>query len=284
MNKKLKIILAGTPEFAVPAFEAIIKNFDVQAIISQPDKQANRGYKLIETPVKKLAQKHNILLFQPEKISQIYDQLTMIDFDILLTCAFGQYIPSNILKLPKKAALNIHGSLLPKYRGAAPIQHSLWNGDDKTGLNLIYMTSKMDAGNIIKEIQLQINEIDTSKSIFDKLSLLAGQVIVQWLNDFNSGNFNEIIQDENLVTLAPKLLKEDAFLESTLTVEQAFNKIRAFSTNPGAYLYVNNKRVKIFYAFKNPIKNALKLSFSNGNLYASDYQFESKKRITLSIK
>ncbi|SYV97382.1 Methionyl-tRNA formyltransferase, partial [Mycoplasmopsis edwardii] len=122
----LKIVLAGTPEFSVPAFEEVIKNFNVVAIVSQPDRPANRGYKLLPTPTKLLAEKYNIKLFQPEKIGEIYQELKELDYDILLTCAFGQYIPTNVLELAKIASINIHGSLLPKYRGAAPIQHSLW--------------------------------------------------------------------------------------------------------------------------------------------------------------
>lgn len=284
MDKNIKIVLAGTPEFSVPIFEEVIKNFNVVALVSQPDKPANRGYKLIETPTKQLAQKYNIKLFQPEKIGQIYQELKELDYDILLTCAFGQYIPTKVLDLAKKASLNIHGSLLPKYRGAAPIQHALWNGDDKTGINLIYMTAQMDAGNIIKEATLPILDTDTSDSLFAKMSELATLHITSWLNEFIAGDFSETIQDESLVILSPKLLKEDAFLASSLTIEEAFNKIRAFSSNPGAYLLINDKRLKVYYATKNEVKNSIKLQFSNGNLYAVDYQFESKKRVTLQCK
>ncbi|WP_036434221.1 methionyl-tRNA formyltransferase [Mycoplasmopsis columboralis] len=280
----MKIVLAGTPEFSVPIFEEVIKNFNVVALVSQPDKPANRGYKLIETPTKQLAQKYNIKLFQPEKIGQIYQELKELDYDILLTCAFGQYIPTKVLDLAKKASLNIHGSLLPKYRGAAPIQHALWNGDDKTGIDLIYMTAQMDAGNIIKEATLPILDTDTSDSLFAKMSELATLHITSWLNEFIAGDFSETIQDESLVVLSPKLLKEDAFLASSLTIEEAFNKIRAFSSNPGAYLLINDKRLKVYYATKNEVKNSIKLQFSNGNLYAVDYQFESKKRVTLQCK
>ncbi|UUD35799.1 methionyl-tRNA formyltransferase [Mycoplasmopsis citelli] len=280
MNKNIKIVLAGTPQFSVPIFEQVIKNFHVVAIVSQPDKPANRGYKLEPTPVKLLAQKYNIPLFQPEKIAQIYDQLAEMDYDIFLSCAFGQFVPTKVLNLAKKASLNIHGSLLPKYRGAAPIQHAIWNGEVETGLNLIYMINKMDAGNILKEVKIEILQTDTSDIMFDKLSSLGQKYIVSWINEFISGNFNEIIQDEEKVTLAPKLNKEDAFLDASLTIEQAFNKIRAFSSNPGAYLFVDNRRLKVFYATKTSHPNAIKLPFSNGFLYAIDYQYESKKRVT----
>ncbi|WP_036465004.1 methionyl-tRNA formyltransferase [Mycoplasmopsis sturni] len=278
----MKVILAGTPAFSVPAFEKVIQNFEVVAIISQPDRPANRGYKLDPTPVKLLAEKYNIKVFQPEKIGQIYEELLEYDFDIFLSCAFGQYVPTKILILPKKAALNIHGSLLPKYRGAAPIQHALLNGDVQTGLNLIYMVDQMDAGDVLAEAKIDILPSDTSDTLFTKLSQLAADSIVSWLNDFANDKLTATKQDEQLVTLASKLKKEDALLSYDLTLEAAFNKIRAFSSNPGAYLFINDKRVKIFYAQKQPLKNALKLDFANGSLYAIDYQFESKKRIKLS--
>ncbi|QNM93843.1 methionyl-tRNA formyltransferase [Mycoplasma sp. Pen4] len=277
----MKIVLAGTPEFAVPAFREVIENFEVVAIISQPDRPANRGYKVIPTPVSLLAKEYNIPLFQPNKISEVYDELAKLDFGIFLTCAFGQFIPNKILALPKKAAINIHGSLLPKYRGAAPIQYSLLNGDKQTGLSLIYMIDKMDAGNILKTAAIDIEETDTSDTLFAKLSALAASKITSWLHDVETNNIDNIIQDEEQVVLSPKLLKENAFLDPNSTREEAFNKIRAFSSNPGAYTFVNDKRLKVYYATKNVVKNGIKLSFSDGDLYAIDYQFETKKRVKL---
>ncbi|QGZ97206.1 methionyl-tRNA formyltransferase [Mycoplasma sp. NEAQ87857] len=278
----MKIILAGTPEFSVPIFETIINNFEVVAIVSQPDKQANRGYKVIPTPVKLLAKKYNIPLYQPNKIGEIYQELSQIDFDVLLTCAFGQYIPSKVLKLAKKCAINIHGSLLPKYRGAAPIQYSLLNNDPITGISLIYMTDEMDAGDILETATLDIDARDTSDSLFVKMSNLAQKNIVNWLNNIQNNQINPIKQDASKVALSPKLKKEDALLTNDLTCDLAYNKIRAFSSNPGAYIIQNNKRIKIYYAAKEKLHpNALKLDFCDGCLYAIDYQFESKKRVVL---
>ncbi|EFF41417.1 methionyl-tRNA formyltransferase [Mycoplasmopsis alligatoris] len=282
MREKIKILLAGTPVFSVPIFEEVINNFEVVGIISQPDKPHNRGYTLSETPTKILAKKHNITLFQPEKISQIYEELNQMDFDFLLTAAFGQYIPSNILELPKIASINIHGSLLPKYRGAAPIQYSLLNGDNETGISLIYMTKKMDAGKILKVAKIPINKTDTSDSMFIKISELATKNITQWLKDLYYKNFTETEQNEELVTLSPKLEKEDSLLLNTDSMKTNFNKIRAFSSNPGAYILNNNKRIKIYYATDQKTKNVPIIECSDGQLFALDYQYESKKRIKLS--
>lgn len=280
----IKVVLAGTPEFSVPIFEEVIKNFEVVAIISQPDKPANRGYKLIPTPTKILAEKYNIKCYQPNKISEIYDELVQLDFDFLLTAAFGQYIPEKILNLPKKAALNIHGSLLPKYRGAAPIQHSLLNGDKKTGINLIYMVKEMDAGNILKSSEMEIVEDDTSDSLFNKLSILSAQNITKWLNDVYKNNFNEIIQDASQVIIAPKLTKEEAQIDLSQNSNQVINKIKAYSSNPGAYTFINNKRVKLFNATTKEVKNAIQLSCRDKKIYIYDYQYESKKRVNLLEK
>ncbi|MCU4706723.1 methionyl-tRNA formyltransferase [Mycoplasma sp. CSL7503-lung] len=281
----MKIVLAGTPNFSVPIFEKIINNFNVVAIVSQPDKPNKRGNLVTPTPTKLLANKYNIKLFQPIKIKDIEQDLKSLDYDVFLTCAFGQYIPESILKIAKLGSINIHGSLLPKYRGAAPIQYSLLNGDKETGISLIYMSKIMDAGDIIFKAKIDISELDTSDTLFEKISLLAQEQIVDWLVKFEKNDFVAEKQDDNLVILSPKLLKEDAHLDSSLTAEDAFNKIRSFSSNPGAYILINGRRVKIFYAHKSKKhNNSLILKFKNGNLYATDYQFESKKRVNLLEK
>ncbi|MFV8418459.1 methionyl-tRNA formyltransferase [Mycoplasma sp. VS299A] len=279
---KIKIVLAGTPQFAVPVFEEVIKNFEVVALISQPDRPANRGYKLEATPTKLLAQKYNIPVFQPNKISEIYEHLAEMDFDIFLTCAFGQIIPEKVLALPNLAALNVHGSLLPKYRGAAPIQYALWNGDDVTGITLMYMVKAMDAGDMIVKASLNILPTDTSDTLFDKLSALAASNIVTWLTNFAQGKYKPEAQDPLQVSLSPKLNKEDAYLDPNLSLEEAFNRIRAFSSNPGCYYLVNDKRVKIYYASMQKVPNAIRLDFANGPLWATDYQFETKKRVKIA--
>jgi methionyl-tRNA formyltransferase len=173
----IKILLAGTPAFSVPIFEEIIKNFEVVGIITQPDKKSGRGMKLISSPVKDLAVEHNIKLFQANKIGELFEELSLLKFDIFLTAAFGQLIPDNILALPKKGSINVHGSLLPKYRGAAPIQHSILNGDTETGISLIYMIKQMDAGDIIFTTTIPISEQDSSDDMFGKLSLNATEHI-----------------------------------------------------------------------------------------------------------
>ncbi len=276
----IKILLAGTPSFSVPIFEEIIKNFEVVGIITQPDKKSGRGMKLISSPVKNLALKHNIKLFQEDKIGNLFPELSLLNFDVFLTAAFGQLIPDNILALPTKGSINVHGSLLPEYRGAAPIQHSIWNGDKETGISLIYMIKKMDAGDIIFTTKVSIEDNDSSDDIFDKLSIVASQNITNWLTKFTNDDFQAIEQDIDKVTFASKLNKEDGLLIKDSS-EKMINKIRAFNSNPGAYLFMDNKRVKIFKATKVENKNYLRIETLDDFIYSSKYQFEGKKIIDI---
>ncbi|UWD34275.1 methionyl-tRNA formyltransferase [Mesomycoplasma molare] len=278
----MKIVLAGTPEFSVPIFEEIINNLNVVAIISQPDKPANRGYKVIPTPVKELAQKYNIKLFQPNKISEIKEELEKLEYDILVTAAFGQWIPDSVLKIAKIASVNIHGSILPKYRGAAPIQHSLLNGDKETGITLIYMVKEMDAGDMLAKAYLKIEEEDTSKELFEKLSNLAKENIVDWLKKLYNNQLSITQQQHSEATLAPKI--EKSFSQVFLTDDylEVYKKIKALNENPGAFILTKeNKRLKLFRASLNFVKSSIKLNFKNGDLYIYEYQYEGKKKINV---
>ncbi len=277
----MKILLAGTPEFAVPIFEKIINNFEVVGIVSQPDKPNKRGRILTSTPTKVLAQKYNIKCFQPEKIGQIADELKALDYDYLVTAAFGQLIPTSVLQIAKKLNLNVHGSILPKYRGAAPVQHALLNNDKTTGVSLMEMVKAMDAGDVFAKIEFEIDERDTASSLLRKISLLSAENIVDWLNKIDKGELAREVQDESEVTFSPKLNKEDAEITKDLTCDEAINKIRAYEYNPGAYIHINDKRVKLFFATKKVVKAGLKIDQADGSIYAVDYQFDSKKRVKL---
>lgn len=282
---KIKLILAGTGHFSSQIFESLIlnKNFEVIALISQPNKVYDRNNNLIKTEVAKLAEKYHIKLFQPAKIKEIYDDLSKLDFDFFMTAAFGQFIPNSILKLAKKASINVHGSLLEKYRGAAPIQHTLLNNEKETGISLIYMIDKMDAGDIIDIAKTKIEENDTALEIFDKLAKLAIDNLPTWLINIYNDNISSRKQDEALVTLAPKIQNEDVELFLTDSCDKALTKIKAFNDQPGAFIIYNGKRLKIFRATKNKISTPLTLNFSDGKLYLIEYQFEGKKKVKHEI-
>lgn len=287
----MKILLAGTPNFSVSTFTKIIENFQVVGLIAQPDKPAGRNLSISQSPTVMLAKFHKIPIFQPQNIIDIYDQLEKLDFDILLTMAYGQIIPKKVLDLAKKGSFNVHASLLPKYRGAAPIQYSLLNGDKTTGITLMEMSTKMDAGDIIFQEQINIEPNDTQDILLKKLSTLSSDNIVTWLSKISKDNFERKVQNEDEVTFSPKISKEDERLAFD-TMDNTINKIRALSSNPGAYVLLNsdqeeykhiisNRRVKVFFASKIKYPRALEIQCSDGIIYATDFQFESKRRLNI---
>lgn len=284
MNK-IKLVLAGTAKFSADIFISLIKNsdFEIKAIISQPNKALDRSKNVIETDVAKLAQNNNIKLFQPNKINEIYNELKNIEYDFLITAAFGQYIPTNILNLAKKASINVHGSLLEKYRGAAPIQHALLNNEKETGISLIYMIEKMDAGDIIFSKQINIEKDDTAIEIYDKLAKITNENLPNWIRLIYSNQILAKKQNDKVATFAPKIKNEDAKIFLSDTKEKALSKIKAFNDQPGAFIIFNNKRLKIFRASFDKRKTPLFLDFSNGKLYLTEYQFEGKKRVKHEI-
>ncbi|MBN0919027.1 methionyl-tRNA formyltransferase [[Mycoplasma] gypis] len=279
----MKLVLAGTIRFSKKIFEHLIANHDVVAIISQPNRQYDRKKNLIDTEVAKLAKDANIPLFQPEKISEIYSQLQELDFDFLITAAFGQYIPEKILKLAKIASVNVHGSLLEKYRGAAPIQHAFLNKDKQMGVTFIYMTKEMDAGDIIAKVSYDVEKEDTALEAYEKMANITIKNIDSWLEGLKDKTIKAIKQDETKVTFANKISNEDAQLFLTDSVSDALAKIKAFNNQPGAFIFMNNKRLKIFRATDTKISTPMKLDFKDGTLYLYEYQMEGKKKVTHEI-
>ena len=275
----MKIILAGSPEITISCFEEVIKNFDVVAIITQPDKPRGRGMKLQETAVSKLAKKYNIRLFKPNKIIKIKDELKKLNFDILLTFAYGQIIPSSILEIGKHKPINIHGSLLPKYRGAAPVHHAILNGDNEIGITLIEMISQMDAGDMLYKASQKINNKTTTGDGFKIIENLAKTNIVKWLENIKNKKVFPKKQPQNF-TLAPKIDKSFGNLQN-LTIQEAIRRIRSLNPFPGAFLEINGKRIKIFNISKIETPNSVCLNLNDGKLFAIDYQWESKKRVIL---
>lgn len=283
--KKIRIVLAGTGEFSKTIFKSLIldSRFEVLCLISQPNKKMDRNKNIILTPIAQLANEFGLKIFQPNKIKEIYEDLKLLEFDFFITASFGQFIPNSILSLPKKLALNVHGSLLEKYRGASPIQYTLLNNDQITGVSLIEMIDRMDAGDILKLFQIKIKAEDTALELFDKLAKKTSLVIGNWLEEIYNNNFERKIQNEELVTFAPKIQNEEAELFTNITCQQALNKIRAFNDQPGAFIIYNNKRLKIFRASLSKIKTPIKIEFLDGFLYLIEYQFEGKKKVIYEV-
>lgn len=245
--KDKNVVFMGTPEFAVPVLEMLIEKTNVIMVVTQPDKIVGRKKEIKFSPVKEVAIKHNIEVFQPSKIRLDYEPLKDLDIDLIVTCAFGQILPKEVLDLPKYGSINVHASILPKYRGSAPIEYAIMNGDKKTGVTIMYMDEGMDTGDIIKISKLPIEDNDTGGSIHDKLSILGKDTLECTLKDIFNGNITKIKQGDEF-SIAPKITREDEHIDFNNNGINIINKIRAFNPNPLANIIIDNKEIKVLAA------------------------------------
>ena len=245
--KNKNVVFMGTPKFAVPVLEMLIKKTNVMLVVTQPDKMVGRKKEIKFSPVKEVAIKNNIEVFQPNKIKEDYEILKNLDIDLIVTCAFGQILPKEVLDLPKYASINVHASILPKYRGSSPIEYAIMNGDSKTGVTIMYMDEGMDTGDIIKISELPIYDNDTSGSIHEKLAILGSTTLESTLEDIFSGNVKRIKQGTNY-SIAPKIKREDEQIDFNNKGIDIINKIRAFNPSPLANIIIDDKEIKVFDA------------------------------------
>ncbi|HIU11096.1 MAG TPA: methionyl-tRNA formyltransferase [Candidatus Onthocola stercorigallinarum] len=245
--KDKNVVFMGTPEFAVPVLEMLIEKTNVIMVVTQPDKIVGRKKEIKFSPVKEVAIKHNIEVFQPSKIRLDYEPLKDLDIDLIVTCAFGQILPKEVLDLPKYGSINVHASILPKYRGSAPIEYAIMNGDKKTGVTIMYMDEGMDTGDIIKISKLPIEDNDTGGSIHDKLSILGKDTLECTLKDIFNGNITKIKQGDEF-SIAPKITREDEHIDFNNNGINIINKIRAFNPSPLANIIIDNKEIKVLAA------------------------------------
>lgn len=247
-----KIVFMGTPQFSVPILDSLINSNEVEVIlvVTQPDRKVGRKKKLTPPPVKKRAVESGIPVLQPEKLSGSGELQTILESepDLIVTAAYGQYVPTVLLKAPTYKAINVHASLLPKYRGAAPIHYALINGDEETGVTIMYMEKEMDAGDIISQRSLSILPEDTVGTLFDKLSLLGRDLLMETLPDIFNETIQPVSQQEENVTVAPMISPEQEKIDWTKPAEQIANKVRGLNPFPGAYTVLNGKRFKIWFA------------------------------------
>lgn len=247
--KSKKIVFMGTPKFSVPILEMLIKDFNVELVITQPDKLVGRKKVLTSPPVKKVALENNIEVIQPEKIStddSVYDKLLEIKPDIIVTAAYGQLVPKRILEIPQYKCINVHGSLLPKLRGGAPIQYSILEGHEKTGVTIMYMVEKLDAGDMISKSEFPILEDDNFQSVHDKMSEIGTKLLKETLPNIFENKINPIKQNEDEVTFASNISRADEKIDWNRSSRTIFNKIRAFDPSPGAYTLLDNQVFKIW--------------------------------------
>ena len=244
--KDIKVVFMGTPSFAVPVLEKLIENYNVIMVVCQPDRAKDKKGNIIYPPVKELALKNNIEVYQPLKLSNEYEYIIEKNPDIIITCAYGQILPSSLLDYPKYGCINVHGSLLPRLRGGAPIHHAIINGDKETGITIMYMDKKMDAGDIISQRSLEIKNTDNLDSIYSSLSILGSELLIETLPSIINGTNNRIKQNENEVTFGYNISKEDELINFNDSAINIFNKVRGLCSIPGASCYYNGKRLKIY--------------------------------------
>lgn len=251
MSAPLKIIFAGTPDFAARHLDALLASeHQVVGVFTQPDRPAGRGNKLTPSPVKVLAQAHNVPVFQPKSLKPAENQQLVADLqaDVMVVVAYGLILPKAVLDMPRLGCINVHGSLLPRWRGAAPIQRSLWAGDAETGVTIMQMDVGLDTGDMLHKLACPITEHDTSATLYDKLAQLGPEGMLKTLEQLANGSIQPEKQDEALVSYAEKLSKEEARLDWTLSAAQLERCIRAFNPWPMSYFMVDDQPVKVWQA------------------------------------
>lgn len=241
-----RVIFMGTPNFSVPILEMLIENYNVVGVVTQPDKEVGRKRVLTPSPIKQVALKNNIPVLTPRKVRVEYQEILNLKPDIIITCAYGQIIPKEILNFPKHGCINVHASLLPEYRGGAPIQRCIMNGEVKTGITIMYMNEGMDTGDIIDKSELIIENNDNYKSLSEKLSYLGTDLLKKVLPNILSNNITRIKQNEEEATYAHIIKREDEKLDFNKKSLEIYNHIRGLSDEPGAYAILDGKVVKIY--------------------------------------
>lgn len=245
---KIKVVFMGTPDFAVPILKGLIENYDVIGVVSQPDRRVGRKQELVNTPIKQVAIDNNIPVFQPVKIREEYEEIINLGADIIVTCAYGQIIPKAILDAPRFGCINVHGSLLPKLRGGAPIHWAIINGEEKTGMTIMYMDVKMDSGDIISQKETIISEDDNLESLYDRMSLIGRDLLLDTLPSIIAGTNERIKQNEDEVTFGFNVKREEEHLDFTKSAKEVFNHIRGLSPIPGANAILDEVEFKIYYS------------------------------------
>lgn len=244
------VVFMGTPEFAVPILQSLIDNpeYDIQAVLTQPDHHIGRKRTLHQSPVKELAEQYNIEVLQPAKLSKSPEMEKIINLqpDLMITAAYGQFLPTKLLAAAKIAAINVHGSLLPKYRGGAPIQYSIINDDKETGVSIMYMVKKMDAGDIISQRSILIEDTDDSGTMFKKLSLLGRDLLLETLPKLISGDVNPVAQDPDKVVFSPNITSEQEQIDFRLPARLIDAKVRGLRPAPLGNMIIDGLRTKIY--------------------------------------
>lgn len=292
----MKIVFMGTPDFSVPALEELAKVHQVAAVVTQQDRPKGRGHKMQYTPVKEKALELNIPVYQPEKVKnpEFVDILREINPDVIVVIAFGQILSKEILDLPKYGCINVHASLLPKYRGAAPIQWAVIDGEEETGVTTMYMAEGLDTGDIIDTAVIKLDEKETGGSLFDKLAIEGGKLIVETLSRLENGTATRTPQDDEKSSYAGKITKELGQIDFTKPAVTIERLIRGLNPWPSAYTTLDGKTMKVWDATveegnvtEQPgeiveiAKHYIKVATGENYLKINEIQLAGKKRMSM---
>lgn len=293
--KNLKVIFMGTPEFCVPILEALIENYNVIAVVTQPDKEVGRKREIVYSPIKKKALEHNIKILQPIRIREEYVEILDLNPDIIITCAYGQIVPEIVLNTPKYGCINVHASLLPRLRGGAPIHKSIIYGYEKTGITIMYMDKGMDTGDMISKVEVEITDFDTAESLHDKLQKVAVPLLLKTLPDIINGTNKREKQNEEEVTYAYNVSREEEHVDFNKTSREIFNQIRGLNSWPGAYAQLDDKNIKLWLSkivngkqykeipgtIVNLDKNGMEVVTKDGSILITELQIPGKKKMNI---
>lgn len=283
----------GTPDFAVPVLKSLMKNFEVVLVVTQPDKPVGRKQVMTPSPVKEEALANGIAVITPESVKSITAEIAELTPDFIVSCAYGQIIPQSILDIPKYYPLNVHASLLPKYRGAAPIQRAIMAGESETGISIMEMEAGLDTGGVFISDKLYIHDSDTYETVHNQLSELGATLVVDAINEIINNDIKPEPQDNTLATYANKLDKADEDIDFNQDVKKVFDHIRALNPVPGARCELFGKEIKIYdITYQNSEvtdapgtvvdinKNDFNIACLNGYIVVQTMQVVGKSKIT----
>lgn len=296
LDEGFKIVFMGTPDFAVPILKALKENYTVKGVVTQPDKPVGRKKEMTPPPVKKFAQDNMLLVIQPENLKEQWQEVVSFHPNLIVTCAYGQIVPRELLVYPKYGCINVHASLLPKLRGGAPIHHAIIDGYKTTGVTIMHMNPYMDAGDIISQKEIEIEDTDTAETLFNKLSILGRDLLMETLPHILDGTATRTPQNDSEATIAKNISKEDERIDFSKTTRQIYNQIRGLNSWPGAYCLFEGKRMKVWASrqseYADPFKidgqilniydDGIGVKTNNGEIVLTEIQLEGKNKMKAS--
>lgn len=296
VQEEVKILFMGTPEFAVPVLEGLIENYNVRAVITQPDRKVGREGIITFPPIKNAANNHTILVLQPEKLTDALEEIYALKPNLIITCAYGNLVPRELLVFPKYGCINVHASLLPKLRGGAPIHRAVIEGHKKTGITIMHMNPYLDQGDIITQREIEITDTDTASTLHDKLKVLGRDLLLETLPSIIDGTAPRTPQNHDEATFAVNIQKEDEKIDFNKTKHNIYNQIRGLNSWPGAYAILKGKRIKVwasrisneYYPQKlngtitNLYPDGIGVKVDNGEIVFTEIQVEGKGKMKAS--